>query len=318
MRMLVTGAAGFIGSHLCEELVRRGHQVHGLDDLSTGRTENLRGLREKQRFSLTTGSVLDAKLVRSLARGADVVYHLAAAVGTFTVRDGWLCSMLVNLDGTRNAVEAAAEYGIPLLFASSSEVYGNSQGVLREDSLRVLGSPQRPRWSYAEAKALDESLIAAYAQDGLPAVTARLFNIAGPRQRAEYGMVIPRFVSQALKGEPVTVHGTGDRVRSFCHVDDAVPALAQLPLARAAHGRAVNIGSASTCTSITQLAQTVIEMCGSSSEIAYEPLTQAMGAEWDDMDRGVPDTSAAAALVGFRATYPLRQIIRSVIEEGDW
>jgi len=313
LRALVTGAAGFIGSHLCEELVHGGYQVTGLDDLSTGRPANLASVREH--ISFRRGSVLDSALVRELAGNADVVYHLAAAVGTFTIRDQWRHSLHVNLDGTCNVVEAAAARRIPLLFTSSSEVYGTSHGVLTESAPRTLGSPLRPRWAYAEAKALDESLISACAQElGLKAVIARLFNVAGPRQSAEYGMVIPRFVRQALAGEPITVFGTGDRTRSFCHVADVVPVLASLPFNYEAYGRVVNIGSASP-VSIRSLAVRVRDLAGSHSAVVCEPLRGVMGENWDDMRRGVPDCLAAQQLAGFKVSGDLDDIIRSVIEE---
>jgi UDP-glucose 4-epimerase len=312
-RALVTGAAGFIGSHLCEELAYGGNQVTGLDDLSTGRLENLAGIRGRMTF--LHGTVLDAAMVHKLVRDADVVYHLAAAVGTFTIRDRWLHSLHVNLDGTRNVVEAAAARAVPLLFTSSSEVYGTSQGSLAENAPRTIGSPLRPRWAYAEAKALDESFIAACAQEmGLKAVIARLFNVSGPRQSPDYGMVIPRFVRQALAGEPLTVFGTGDRTRCFCHVADVVPVLASLPFNPEAHGRAVNIGGGTT-VSIRALAARVRDLAGSSSPVACEPLRDVMGENWDDMRRGTPDCTAARQLAGFKVSGDLDDIIRSVIEE---
>lgn len=315
LRVLVTGAAGFIGSHLCEELVSAGYQVAGLDDLSTGRLPNLAGLAGSHDFGLVCGSVLDRDLVFRLVQRADVVYHLAAAVGTFTIRDKWLHSLHVNLDGTRNVAEAAAEFGVPLLFTSSSEVYGTTQGSLSEGSPCTLGSPLRPRWAYAEAKALDESFIAACAQElGLNAVIARLFNVAGPRQSADYGMVIPRLVRQALAGEPLTVFGAGDRTRCFCHVADVVPALASLPFNPEAHGRAVNIGSSSS-VSIMRLAIRVRKLAGSDSQIISVPLRDVMGGNWDDMRRGTPDCSVAERLAGFKLSRDLYDIICSVIEE---
>ena len=312
-RVLVTGCAGFLGSHLCEELADCGFAVTGLDDLSTGRMVNLEGVRDRMTFH--RGSVLDADLTGALAGDADVVYHLAAAVGTFTIRDRWLHSLRVNVDGTRNVAEAAAQAGVPLLFTSSSEVYGSTPGVLAEGAPRRLGSPLRPRWAYAEAKALDESFIAAAAQElGLKAVIVRLFNVAGPRQRPDFGMVIPRFVRQALAGEPLTVFGTGDRTRCFCHVADVVPVLAGLPFNPEAHGRAVNVGGSDT-VSIRQLAARVAELAGSRSPVRCEPLADVMGGNWDDMLRGVPDTSAARDLAGFKTSMDLDDIIRSVIVE---
>lgn len=314
MRALVTGAAGFLGSHLCDELVRQGHEVDGLDDLSTGRARNLAQLHGSFRpFRLVTGSVLDEVMVERLARHADVVYHLAAAVGTFTIRDHGRHSLHVNLEGTRNVTEAARRVGAALLFTSSSEVYGTTPGVLSEGSPRIMGSPLRPRWSYAEAKAADESLVAAYARDGLRAVIVRPFNIAGPRQRADFGMVIPRFVQQALAGTDLTVHGHGTQQRTFCHVADAVPSLAALPQLPAAYGQAVNLGSAHQ-VSISALAQRVIELTGSSSKVSYLPLADVMGRDWDDTPRGVPDCTVLHGLTGFRAARDLDTVIGDVIE----
>lgn len=312
VRALVTGAAGFLGSHLCDELIRQGADVYGLDDMSTGNPGNLSALRGNLSFRLVTGSVLDQDLVGQLTRRADAVYHLAGAVGTFTIRDHWRRSLQVNLEGTQHVAGAAARYRVPLLFASSSEVYGITPGVLREDSLRTLGSPLRPRWAYAEAKAADESLVSAYARDdGLAAVIVRLFNVAGPRQSANFGMVIPRFVRQALAGEGLTVHGSGDQKRSFCHVADVVPVLATLPHLPAAHGRAVNIGSADQI-SIRELAERVLKLTSWNGKVTYLPLAEAMGSDWDDMQRGVPDCTVAREL-GFTIIRNLDDIITDVI-----
>jgi UDP-glucose 4-epimerase len=260
-----------------------------------------------------TGSVLEENLVYRLARRADVIYHLAAAVGTLTIRDHWRHSLEVNLEGTRNVTTAAARYGAVLLFTSTSEIYGTTPGSLQEDALRTLGSPLRPRWAYAEAKAADESMISAYARDhGLRAVIVRPFNIAGPWQSAEFGMVIPRFVQQALAGESLTVHGDGSQRRSFCHVADVVPALATLPLVPEAYGRAVNIG-ASEQVSVGHLAIRVLELAGGTGKVTYQPLEDVMGADWDDMQRGVPDCTAVRELAGFQVTRSLDDIIRDVI-----
>ena len=227
MKCLVTGAAGFIGSHLSDALVAAGHEVAGLDDLSTGRTENLRAVQDKPGFRLVRGSILDAGLVDELASGSDWVFHLAAAVGSFVIRDRTLESLRTNIHGTENVVAAADRHGAVLMAASTSEIYGkNSKVGLREDDDRVVGSPLKSRWSYAEAKAIDESLIDAYARErGLRAVIIRFFNTVGPRQTGRYGMVIPRFVRQARAGEPLTIFGTGEQIRCFCHVGDVVPAL---------------------------------------------------------------------------------------------
>ena len=266
MKSFVTGAAGFIGSHLTTELLSAGHEVVGLDDLSTGQPENLAAVASHPGFRLVEGSILDRDLVDELTTGADRVFHFAAAVGSFVIRDRTLESLRTNIHGTENVVEAAHRNNARILVASTSEIYGKNDKVgLREDDDRIVGSPLRSRWSYAEAKAIDESLIDAYVRErGLWAVIARLFNTVGPRQTGRYGMVIPRFVRQALAGEPLTVFGTGEQVRCFCHVHDVIPALTALIETDQACGRAVNLGS-SEQVSIGELARRVIRLTGSAS-----------------------------------------------------
>ena len=314
MRMFVTGAAGFIGSHLCQALVHRGHEVVGLDDLSTGRPENLSAFCGDPRFRLVQGSVLDRAAVDELADGADWVFHMAAAVGTFMIRDRTLDSMRTNLHGTENVVAASHRNHARLLLASTSEIYGKNDKIgLSEDDDRLVGSPLGSRWSYAEAKAVDESLVQAYVrQGGLRATIARLFNTVGPRQTGRYGMVLPRFVRQALRGDPLTVFGTGKQVRCFCHVLDVVPALIRLAAAESACGKAVNFGS-SEQVSIEGLAQRVIAATGSASTIESISYQEAYGAGFEDMQRRVPDCTLARNLVGFRARRSLDEIIESVI-----
>jgi UDP-glucose 4-epimerase len=316
MRYFVTGAAGFIGSHLTEALLDAGHEVTGLDDLSTGRLENLAAVTPHPRFRLVLGSILDADLVDDLCDGADRVFHLAAAVGAFVIMDRTLESLRTNIHGTENVVEAAHRHGARILVASTSEIYGkNSKVGLREDDDRIAGSPLKSRWSYSEAKAIDESLVSAYvAERGLWAVIARLFNTVGPRQTGRYGMVIPRFVRQGLSGEPLTVFGTGDQVRCFCHVHDVIPALIALIEAEPARGRAVNIGS-SEQVSVAGLAERVIAATGSSGGIARSSYLEAYGAGYEDMERRVPDCTLASGLVGFEAARTLDDIIGAVIED---
>jgi UDP-glucose 4-epimerase len=316
MKCLVTGAAGFIGSHLSDALVAAGHEVAGLDDLSTGRLENLRGVQDKPGFRLVTGSILDAGLVNELASGTDWIFHLAAAVGSFVIRDKTLESLRTNIHGTENVVAAADRHGAILLAASTSEIYGkNSKIGLREDDDRVVGSPLRSRWSYAEAKAIDESLIDAYARErGLRAVIIRFFNTVGPRQTGRYGMVIPRFVRQARHGEPLTIFGTGDQIRCFCHVGDVVPALLKVITTEAACGRALNLGNTEQ-VSISELAKRVIAATGSASEIQHMSYLDAMGPGYEDMQRRVPDCGLARELIGFTPTQTLDDIIRSVIAD---
>jgi UDP-glucose 4-epimerase len=316
MKYFVTGAAGFIGSHLTEALLDAGHEVTGLDDLSTGRLENLAAVTPHPRFRLVLGSILDADLVDDLCDGADRVFHLAAAVGAFVIMDRTLESLRTNIHGTENVVDAAHRNEARILVASTSEIYGkNSKVGLREDDDRIAGSPLKSRWSYSEAKAIDESLVSAYvAERGLWAVIARLFNTVGPRQTGRYGMVIPRFVRQGLSGEPLTVFGTGDQVRCFCHVHDVIPALIDLLETQDARGRAVNIGS-SEQVSVAGLADRVIAATGSSGGIARSSYLEAYGAGYEDMQRRVPDCTLARGLVGFASVRTLDDIIGAVIED---
>jgi UDP-glucose 4-epimerase len=316
MKCFVTGAAGFIGSHLVEDLLAAGHTVVGLDDLSTGREENLAAVAGHPGLRLVRASVLDQPVVDELTAGSDCVFHLAAAVGAFVIRDKTLESLRTNIHGTENVVAAASHHGARLLLASTSEIYGKNMTVgLREDDDRIIGSPLRSRWSYAEAKAIDESLVDAYVQErGLRAVIARLFNTVGPRQTGRYGMVIPRFVRQALTGESLTVFGTGDQIRCFCHVDDVIPALVRLVCSDRACGRAVNLGS-SEQVSIGELARRVIAATGSASGIEQTPYLEAYGSGYEDMQRRVPNCALAAELVGFAATRSLDEIISAVIAD---
>jgi UDP-glucose 4-epimerase len=316
MRAFVTGAAGFIGSHLSQALVSAGHEVTGLDDLSTGRLDNLSAVTGHPRFRLVEGSVLDEAAVDGLADGADWVFHLAAAVGAFVIRDRTLDSMRTNLHGSENVVAASHRHGARLLLASTSEIYGKNTKIgLREDDDRVIGTPLKSRWSYAEAKAIDESLVEAYVRErGLRATITRLFNTVGPRQTGRYGMVIPRFVGQALAGDPLTVFGTGQQVRCFCHVLDVVPALIRLVAADRACGLAVNLGSTEQ-VSIEGLARRVIAATGSGSPIRRVSYHDAYGTGYEDMQRRVPDCTLAGDLVGFRARRTLDEIIDAVISD---
>jgi len=312
-RVLITGAAGFIGSHLTEYLLDRGYRVTGLDDLSTGSLDNLREVHDHPQFTFVQGTILDERTVDRLTAGADLVFHLAAAVGVFLIQGRTLDSMKTNIRGTENVVGAASRHGVPILVASTSEVYGKNTKIgLTEDDDRVTGSPLKSRWSYAEAKAIDESLVSAYVNErGLQAVIVRLFNTVGPRQTGHYGMVIPRFVRQARAGEPLTIFGSGAQVRCFCHVDDVVPALAALIMAPAARGRAVNLGSTEQ-VSIGALAQRVIQLTGSASATTQVPYAAAYGPGYEDMERRVPDCSLAGDLVGFHPGHSLDDIIQSV------
>ncbi|RKT87704.1 UDP-glucose 4-epimerase [Saccharopolyspora antimicrobica] len=314
MRALVTGAAGFIGSHLVEQLLADGHQVVGLDDLSTGQLANLPV--EHPDLRLVPGSILDEALVDEAMAGADVVFHLAAAVGAFVIQERTLQGLLTNVHGTENVLDAALRHGTRALIASTSEVYGKNTKVgLVEGDDRIIGSPLKSRWTYAEAKAIDESLTSSYVRElGLRAVIVRLFNTVGPRQTGRYGMVIPRLVGQALQGRPLTIFGTGKQIRCFCHVADVVPALIRLVQLDRAQGMAVNLGSTEQ-VSIEDLAARVIAMTGSASGTIHVPYEEAYGPGYEDMQRRVPDCSRARELIGFRPRRSLADIVRAVIEE---
>jgi UDP-glucose 4-epimerase len=316
MKALITGGAGFIGSHLTDHLIERGWRVVLLDDLSTGRMDNLNQAMtgaHRHAIEFVQGSVTDRDLVRRLADDVDVVYHLAAAVGVFTIQNHTLDSIRVNLHGTEAVLDAALHSGTRLLVASTSEVYGKNTTIgLREDADRIIGSPLKSRWSYAEAKALDETMTHQYVvHHGLHAVIVRLFNTAGPRQTGRYGMVLPRFVKQALAGEPLTVYGTGEQTRCFAHVADVVPTLAKLVDTPAASGNVFNIGNPEQ-VSINDLAERVIAHVGSSSDIVHLPYEDAYGAGYEDMQRRVPDCGRIFDLIGYRPAYRLDDIIAAV------
>lgn len=316
MRCLITGGAGFIGSHLTEHLLGLGHEVTVLDDLSTGSEANLAAVRTDPRLRFVRGSVCDADTVERCMDGVDAVYHMAAAVGVFTILDKPLVSLRTNLTGTETVLEAARRHNTPILVASTSEVYGkNTAEGLTEEADRIVGSPLKSRWSYAEAKALDETFAYLYGVEyGLPTVIVRLFNTVGPRQTGRYGMVVPRFVQQALVGAPLTVFGDGQQVRCFCHVADIVPALVTLLADQRSHGDVYNLGN-STQISIAALADKVIMATGSASVVTKIPYEQAYGAGFEDMQRRVPDCAKAHQLIGFKPQRNLDDIIASVIAE---
>jgi UDP-glucose 4-epimerase len=314
MRVLVTGAAGFIGSHLVGRLLAEGHQVVGLDDLSTGRAANLPA--DDPNLRLVPGTILDGTLVDDVMTGVDLVFHLAAAVGAFVIQERTLQGLLTNVHGTENVLDAALRHGARVLIASTSEIYGKNAKVgLAEGDDRIIGSPLKSRWTYSEAKAIDESLTYSYVRElGLKAVIVRLFNTVGPRQSGRYGMVIPRLVAQALQGRPLTIFGTGKQIRCFCHVADVVPALERLVQLDRAQGMAVNLGSAEQ-VSIEDLAARVIAMTGSTSSTVRVPYEEAYGPGYEDMQRRVPDCSRARELIGFRPERTLDDIIRDVVDE---
>jgi|Tabmets5t2r1_1033131.scaffolds.fasta_scaffold01481_3 UDP-glucose 4-epimerase len=315
MRALVTGGAGFIGGHLSEALLEEGHEVVAVDNLSTGNSDNVAHLLASPDYAFVRGSILDEALIEDLMARVDTVFHLAAAVGVKLIMEQPLDGLRTNVHGTELVLDCAARHGARALIASTSEVYGSSRAVLTEDQDRVVGSPLVKRWSYATAKALDETLAHLYWSDrAVPTVIARLFNVAGPRQTGRYGMVIPRFVDQALRQEPLTVFGDGRQTRSFCHVRDAAEGLIALVVQPAAYGQVFNIGRPEE-VSIQQLAERVIALSGSTSQIRYVPYDEAYGDGFEDTVRRVPDVSRARALTGFAPKRSLDDIIQSVIED---
>lgn len=326
MQVLITGGAGFIGSHLAEELLRRGHAVHALDDLSTGSMSNLRHLRDEPRFSYTIDSCHDNRVVAELVDDADYIYHLAAAVGVQLIVDSPVRTLETNVHTTEIVLAQAGKKRKPVFVASTSEVYGKSTQIpFREDGDMVMGATTRGRWAYACSKALDEFLAIAYHHErGLPTIVGRLFNTVGPRQTGRYGMVIPTFVRQALAGQPISVYGSGEQRRCFCHVRDVVCALAELAAREDLYGEVFNIGATEE-VSILELANRVREATGSDSEIVFIPYEEAYGAGFEDMSRRVPDISKIEAAIGWRPRATLNEILADVIESragdevtGDW
>jgi UDP-glucose 4-epimerase len=315
LRLLITGGAGFIGSTLAEAYLERGDEVSIIDDLSTGSIENIQHLKKHPRFEYTIDTVRNYPVLVELVDRADVVIHLAAAVGVQLIVESPVRTIETNVRGTEVVLEAANKKKKTVLIASTSEVYGLSDRVpFREDGNVVLGSTSKGRWSYACSKAIDEFLALAYWREKrLPTIIVRLFNTVGPRQTGQYGMVVPRFVKQAIAGRPLTVFGDGSQTRCFCHVQDVIGALMRLVDTPQSIGEVFNIGSTEE-VSILQLAETVKRLASSSSEIVFVPYDEAYEEGFEDMPRRVPDTSKIDALVGFKPTYTLENIIRSVIE----
>lgn len=315
-KVLVTGGAGFIGSHLVDSLVARGDSVIVLDDLSTGRHDNLRQHEGDPRVEFILGSILNEGLVDDSVRRADLVLHLAAAVGVNLIVERPLESLATNIRGSEVVLEKCHKYGRKILVTSTSEIYGkNTSDRLNEDDDRILGSPLKARWSYSEAKAIEEVLAYSYWREkGLPAVIVRLFNTVGPRQVGHYGMVVPRFVEQALRGAPITVYGDGTQRRCFCHVADSVDALLGLAGSVEAEGAVYNVGAQREIT-IADLARTVAERVGSDSELVFVPYDEAYEYGFEDMERRVPDTGRVHALLGWESKRTLEAIIDDVASD---
>jgi UDP-glucose 4-epimerase len=313
MKYLVTGGAGFIGSHLCDALLKRGDTVVVLDNFSTGNKRNIEHLMDNAAFEVIEGSILNTEVVDKAVASVDHVLHLAAAVGVFTIVDKPLESLTTNLRGTENILEAAHKHQKEVLIASSSEIYGkNTDGALDEESDRIVGSPLKSRWSYSEAKAIDESLAFFYYQEKKLGVRiVRFFNTVGPRQVGHYGMVVPRFVNSALKNEPLTVYGTGSQSRCFCHVYDAVTGLLAVIDSNATLGEVFNIGNDEEIT-IQDLAHEVIEITGSKSTIEKILYEKAYAPGFEDMQRRIPDIGKIKRVVGWTPKLSLDSIISDI------
>ncbi|MFZ0637713.1 MAG: GDP-mannose 4,6-dehydratase [Candidatus Acidiferrales bacterium] len=315
MRVLITGGAGFIGSHLAERLLARGDEVFILDDLSTGSVENIRHLKVHERFHYFFDSILNRPLLAELIDESEIVFHLAAAVGVRLIVESPVRTIETNVYGTQLVLDAACKKKKLVFAASTSEVYGKSERVpFHEDADLVLGPTTIGRWSYAASKALDEFLALSYWKEKKqPVVIARLFNTVGPRQTGRYGMVLPNFVRQALEGLPITVFGTGKQSRCFCDVADSVEAILRLVGTTKAVGEVVNVGSDEEIT-IEGLAYRVKEQAKSSSSIEFVPYDQAYEPGFEDMPRRVPALEKLERLTGFRPATPLNAIVDSVIE----
>ena len=311
MRYLVTGGAGFIGSHLIEGLIKRSDQVVVLDNLSTGSSKNLSKVADQ--ITVHNGSILDQQLVDKLVADCDYVIHLAAALGVFNIVNKPLESLKTNLQGSEIILQAADKYRKPVLIASTSEIYGKNEKVpLNEEDDRIIGHPLKSRWSYSEAKAVDESLAYFYhLENKLPVRIVRFFNTVGPRQVGHYGMVVPRFIEAALKNEPLSIYGSGEQIRCFCHISDVIRALLLVIDSDQAVGEVFNIGN-NQQSSINQLADRVISLLGSKSKIERISYKDAYPQGFEDMQRRVPDISKIKRVLGWSPQLDLDQIIKDI------
>lgn len=318
MKILITGGAGFIGSHLAEALLERGDRVVAIDDLSTGSLENIAHLLGDRSFSFVESDIRVGSTLDHIMKSTDAVVHLAARIGLKVIVESPLETIRVNAGGTEVVLDAAARHGVPALVASTSEVYGLTSRIPSAESDPIcFGSPTIGRWSYACAKAFDEFYaLALHREKALPSIVIRLFNTVGPRQTGRYGMVIPRFVTQALRGEPLTVYGNGSQTRCFCSVDDVADVLMQLiDRARTFAGEVFNIGNPQE-TSILALAQRVIAMTGSTSSISFVPFEQAYPAGFEEIQRRVPEIAKAREMLNFNPQVGLDDILGAVIESA--
>jgi UDP-glucose 4-epimerase len=316
MHILITGGAGFIGSHLAEMLLGGGHRVTVIDDLSTGSLRNIQGISDHPQFRFVLDSVRNETVMNLLIESCDVVYHLAAAVGVQLIVDRPVHTIETNIHGTEVVLSTANKFRKKVLLASTSEVYGKSEAIpFREDDDTVLGSTRFSRWSYACSKAIDEFLGLAYHQQyGLPVIIVRLFNTVGPRQTGQYGMVIPRFVERALRNEPIEIYGNGRQTRCFCCVFDVIGALAALMHCPEASGRVFNLGSDEEVT-IEELADRILRLTGSRSRKTFRPYEEVYGRPFDDMIRRVPGLERIGKAIQFHPTYSLDSTLQLVIEE---
>jgi nucleoside-diphosphate-sugar epimerase len=315
MRILVTGGAGFIGSHLCERILKEGHMVDVIDDLSTGNIVNLKNCMGNEKFNFYNDSVINEKMMYTLIDKSDIIYHLAAAVGVQLIVDQPVRTIVTNIKGTEVVLEIAKKFQKKVLIASTSEIYGKSESFpFKEDDDSVLGSTTFSRWSYACSKAIDEFLGLAYhRQFGLPVIIVRFFNTVGERQTGQYGMVIPRFVKAALSGEPLNIYGDGKQARCFANVLDIIDGMTALVNDPTSYGNVYNIGSTEEI-SIEDLALKIKEMTGSSSEIKYIPYEEAYGQAFDDMNRRVPCLERIQQQVGYKPRISLDETLKRIID----
>jgi UDP-glucose 4-epimerase len=311
MRVLITGGAGFIGSHLADHYVAEGHQVTVLDNFSTGSKTNISHLEGK--ITVVDGDIRNVELINQLTQDSDLVLHMAAALGVNTILESPLESMSTNITGSEVVLNAAARHNKRIIIASTSEIYGkNPKQPLSETDDRVVGAPQKIRWTYSDAKAIEDAMaFALHQEEKLAVTTVRLFNTVGPRQTGRYGMVVPRFVHAALKNEPLTIYGDGTQSRVFCHVRDAVAAIAKMAATDATIGDVYNVGGTGEVT-IKQLSEQVLAITGSTSEITYTPYTDAYPAGFEDIQRRVPDISKVKNAIGWVPTKDLKQIISDI------
>jgi UDP-glucose 4-epimerase len=311
MRVLITGGAGFIGSHLADHYVNAGHTVTLLDNFSTGSQSNIAHLEDK--VTTVDGDIRNIELIDQLTKDSDLVLHMAAALGVNTILESPLESMSTNINGSEAVLNAAAKHNKRIIIASTSEIYGkNPKQPLLETDDRVVGAPQKIRWTYSDAKAIEEAMaFALYQEKKLPVTTVRLFNTVGPRQTGRYGMVVPSFVHAALKNEPITIYGDGNQSRVFCHVLDAVSAMATMAATDSTIGDVYNVGGTGEVT-IKQLAEQVLSVTGSKSAITYTPYLDAYPAGFEDIQRRVPDISKVKSAIGWAPTKDLNQIISDI------